>query len=79
MSKSISYYQKEVFRIATLKGWHEKNNPFGQTIANIHSEVSEAWEWWRNKNPSSDHIPEFSGIEEEFADVILRILDAAKR
>ena len=26
-----------------------------------------------------DHIPEFSGVEEEFADVVIRIMDYSKQ
>jgi len=74
----IRRIQKLCFEIASEKGWHEKENPFGQIISNIHSEISEAWEWYRCGNAQSNHIPQFSGIEEEFADVIIRILDTAE-
>jgi len=49
---------------------------FGEQIALMHSELSEALEWER-KTPGakSDHIPEFTGLEEEFADVLIRIFD----
>lgn len=70
--------QKRVFNIAFKKGWHEQPKNFGEYISNIHGEVSEAWEWYRIDNPKSDHIPKYSGIEEEFADAIIRILDAAE-
>lgn len=41
----------------------------------MHSELSEALESLRHGNPPSDHIPEFSGVEEELADCIIRIMD----
>lgn len=47
----------------------------GEMIALMHSELSEALEGIRHGNPPSDHIPEFSAVEEEFADVIIRLLD----
>lgn len=50
----------------------------GEAIALMHSELSEALEFARHGNPPSDHIPEFSGIEEEFADTIIRIMDFAE-
>ena len=43
----------------------------------MHSELSEALEGIRHGNPKSDHVPEFSAAEEEYADVIIRILDHA--
>lgn len=44
-------------------------------IALCHSELSEGLEGLRHGNPPSDHIPEFSAIEEEYADVVIRIMD----
>jgi len=66
------------YRIAGSKGWHE-NDPrnFGEVIALIHSEASEAFEFHRKGDDApSDHIPDFTGVEEEFADIIIRVLDA---
>jgi NTP pyrophosphatase (non-canonical NTP hydrolase) len=71
--------QKEAHRIATKSGWWETDAGEGPAIANMHAELSEAWEWIRKRNPKSDHIPEFSGVEEEFADVIIRIMDTAEK
>lgn len=48
----------------------------GEKIALMHSELSEALEADR-KQLISDHIPEFSGVEEELADCLIRILDFA--
>jgi NTP pyrophosphatase (non-canonical NTP hydrolase) len=59
-------------------GWHEKEQEGGTWIALMHSELSEALEYMRHGNPPSDHIAEFSGVEEEFADVIIRIMDYSK-
>lgn len=70
--------QKEVYENAKKKGWHDFEIPFAIHIANLHGEVSEAWEWYREGDRASDHIPEFSGIEEEFADIIIRLFDVAE-
>jgi NTP pyrophosphatase (non-canonical NTP hydrolase) len=47
---------------------------FAEHIALMHGELSEALESWRGGSLPSDHIPEFTGEEEEFADEILRIM-----
>ncbi|NRA88333.1 MAG: hypothetical protein HRU28_13290 [Rhizobiales bacterium] len=57
------------------KGFYEKPNSFGENIALIHSELSEALEADRNNNPPSNKIPAYSSIEEELADVVIRIMD----
>ena len=62
---------------AVAHGWWDEERETGTLIALMHSELSEALEYDRHGNPPSDHIPEFSGIEEELADVIIRILDLA--
>lgn len=60
-------------------GFRSKPYEFGRAIALMHSELSEALEGDRHGNPASDHIPEFSAVEEELADVVLRIMDTADR
>lgn len=64
----------EVNRIAKSKGWWDEERNDGEIIALMHSELSEGLEYLRNKVKLSDHIP-FTGIEEELADVIIRIMD----
>jgi NTP pyrophosphatase (non-canonical NTP hydrolase) len=61
--------------IACDKGWWKGDRNDGELIALMHSELSEALEGLRHGNPPSDHIPEFSAVEEELADVIIRIMD----
>jgi NTP pyrophosphatase (non-canonical NTP hydrolase) len=64
----------EVHQMARDKGlWDQERNQ-GEMIALMHSELSEGLEALR-KNLVSDHIPDFTGIEEELADVIIRIMD----
>lgn len=57
------------------QGFWTSNNT-GEKIALMHSELSEALEADR-KDLKSDHIPEFSGVEEELADCLIRIFDFA--
>lgn len=84
---------KEIYDTAASKGWHDKPVAFGDAIANIHGELTEAWEEYRhgrkfdeiyftiseesitpNEGWQDDIKPE--GIPTEFADVIIRVLDA---
>lgn len=48
----------------------------GEKIALMHSELSEALEADR-KSLSAEHIEGFTGVEEELADAVIRILDFA--
>jgi len=69
----------QVETVAEMHGFEitEETND-AEKICLMHSELSEALEWFRDGNPESDHIPPFSGIEEELADVIIRIMHYGK-
>ncbi len=47
-------------------------------LALIHSEVSEALENIRHGSVPDDKIPEFSGVEAELADIVVRIMDVSQ-
>lgn len=63
--------------IMVEKGFWKKPRENGTLIALCHSELSEAMEADRHGDPPDDKVPEFTGMEAEFADTILRIMDIA--
>jgi NTP pyrophosphatase (non-canonical NTP hydrolase) len=71
--------QRVNFKISKDHGFEEEDQNFYQKIALMHAELSEVVEAMR-KNPDapSEHIPDFTAIEEEFADVIIRIMNTAQ-
>jgi len=73
----INQLAQDIHTLAVEKGWWEKERNDGELIALMHSELSEALEWLRNGNKADDKIPQFSGVEAELADCIIRILDMA--
>lgn len=87
LGHSFADVQFLVHKMALDKGWWEKDRSDAECIALIHSELSEALDWLRKPNamqpngnfepPHSDHIPVHLGVEEELADVVIRIMDLA--
>ncbi len=62
---------------AHAKGWYDNPPPDMERFMLMVCELAEAAEGYRHSNPPSEHIPEFSAIEEELADVWIRIADMA--
>lgn len=69
----------EAHAIARSKGWHdEPRRSDGEALLLMHAEISEAAEALRVGDPASEKIPSFTCVEEELADVVIRIMGYAK-
>jgi NTP pyrophosphatase (non-canonical NTP hydrolase) len=61
--------------MASLKGFHDKKRSGAECIALMHEELSEALWALRHDRPKSEKIPDYENLEEELADVVIRICD----
>jgi NTP pyrophosphatase (non-canonical NTP hydrolase) len=89
--KTIDQMQAEVIDFCRMKGWYDKPVSFGEAMALLHSEVSEALEAWREwgledwtdsqseEEEQADILPKPEGVGSEFADVFIRLLDDCAR
>lgn len=67
----------QVHQIAVDHGWWDEPRNDGEILMLMVTELAEACEALRHGNPPDDKIPEFTGVEAELADVIIRAMDYA--
>lgn len=74
--------QRHVYNTAKEHGWWEDQNPNKlEKLMLVVSELGEAVEWLRKDKASevfSDHITSYLGVEEELADVVIRLMDMSE-
>lgn len=71
--------QEQAHITAVEHGWWDEERSEAECIALMHSELSESLEAIRHNNVESVHIAGFNGMEEEYADVVIRIMDNAQK
>lgn len=75
----FSALSADIYQMNSANGfWDGPQDSFGQKIALVHSELSEALEADR-KNLQDDKLPDRHGREVELADAMIRIFDLAGR
>ena|SRR5579859_6975650 len=82
MALTIQQLCKSAFDQAASKGWHDVARSFGDDIALITSELSEALEAYRDGyhyNYTEVHEGKPEGIPSELADACIRIFDLCER
>jgi NTP pyrophosphatase (non-canonical NTP hydrolase) len=80
---SLSEMAEDVYAVNVANGWFEEDRTFGDDIALITTEVGEAYDafhnWGLTDMTSSLLQSKPEGVGSELADILIRVLDTAKR
>ena len=83
--ENINKLADTVHSLAWEKGWHSKDENEDRFIErmcnNLHDEISELHEAWRNNrlHEPCDKPIKLTALEEEMADILIRLLDNARK
>ena len=77
--EEFSKLTEDVYNNSVSHGFHDAPFNFGEKIALIHTELSEALEVHRTMRLARDkHLPDYLAINVELADAVIRIMDLAQ-
>lgn len=82
LSIGLERAQQRVTAINKNNGWFDRTRSFGDDIALLHSEVTEAFEAFRDGRfdmHTADGEYDPSSLPAEFADILIRLLDSCER
>jgi NTP pyrophosphatase (non-canonical NTP hydrolase) len=77
-AKDKGFWSESIYEIGNPKvivGEQPKERNDGELLMLMVSELGEALEALRHGNPPSEHIPKFSALDEEMADLAIRLGD----
>lgn len=83
LATKLAWASKQVAAVNLANGWYDSERTFGDDIALLHSEVSEAFEAYRIDGNvamnSATGLYNKDAVGAELADVLIRLLDTCHR